>query len=429
MREKQVMEMSKQEYNLSTEVQEVYKLLRTNSQVEKGLSFLEKDNDFTTNEQIELTAIQAPTFQEENRGIYYQNKLRNLGIENVEIDEVGNVFGIRTGTGKGPTLVLCAHLDTVFPEGTDTVAKKIDGKVFAPGIADDGRGLASVLTIIRALNDANIQTEGDLLVGATVGEEGLGDLLGVKTFFENRNDIDGFISIEPGEPDRVIYLGTGSKRYKVSYRGPGGHSFGNFGTPSPIHALGRAIAKIASLEVPVNPKTTYNVGLINGGTSVNTIAEVGEMVIDLRSNSQDELVALEEKVINIIKEAAQEENLRWEKENDITVDIELVGNRPAGTQKPDSIIVQASVAATSVIGFEQILSEAGSTDSNIPINLGTPAITLGGGGDSGGHHTLKEYYDPTDAFYGVQQIFLTILGLVGLKEVTLPLLSKVEGRD
>ncbi|MBE1556590.1 M20/M25/M40 family metallo-hydrolase [Sporosarcina limicola] len=425
MSEKSIIDKSKQEYNVSTEVKEVYKLLRSNSQVEKGLSFLRKDNDYTTNEQIELTAIQAPTFQEEKRGIYYQEKLRNLGIENVEIDEVGNVFGIRTGTGNGPTLVLCAHLDTVFPEGTDTVAKNIDGKIYAPGIADDGRGLASVLTIIRALNDANIQTVGDLIIGATVGEEGLGDLLGVKTFFENRNDIDGFISIEPGEPDRIIYLGTGSKRYKVSFRGPGGHSFGNFGTPSPIHALGRAIAKIASLETPVNPKTTYNVGLINGGTSVNTIAEVGEMVIDLRSNSQDELVALEEKVVNIIEEAAEEENLRWKKVNDITVDLELVGNRPAGVQNPESIIVQASAAATSAIGFEQILSDAGSTDSNVPINLGIPAVTLGGGGDSGGYHTLNEYYNPTDAYYGVQKILLTILGLVGLENVTLPLLSKI----
>ena len=424
MTEKSIIKKSKPACNVSNKVKELYKVLGSNDQVQKVLSFLKEDNDYTTNEQIELTAIEAPTFEEEVRGIYYQKKLKSLGIKNVETDEVGNIFGIRSGKGNGPTLVLCAHLDTVFPAGTDILAKNIGGKIYAPGIADDGRGLASVLTIVRALNHANIQTEGDLIIGATVGEEGLGDLLGVKTFFENRDDIDGFISIEPGEPDQVIYLGTGSKRYKVSYRGPGGHSFGNFGTPSPIHALGRAIAKITSLDVPLNPKTTYNVGLINGGTSVNTIAEVGEMVIDLRSNSQSELIALEEEVINIIKEAAEEENIRWKKIDDITVDLELVGNRPAGSQSPESIIVQASAAATSVIGFEQTLSGAGSTDSNIPINLGIPAVTLGGGGDSGGHHTLQEYYNPTDAFYGVQKILLTILGLVGLEKVTSPLLLK-----
>ena len=424
MSDKQSTEKLRQEYSISNDVQDVYNLLLSNSKVRKGLLFLKEDNNNTTNEQIELTSIPAPTFQEDERGIFYESKLKRLGIKDITIDEVGNVFGVRSGNGKGPILVLCAHLDTVFPEGTDTVAKNIDGKIYAPGIADDGRGLAAVLTVIRALNDADIITDGDLIVGATVGEEGLGDLLGVKTLFKNRDDIDGFISIEPGVPERITYLGTGSKRYRVTYKGLGGHSFGNFGTPSPIHALGRAIANISSLETPVNPKTTYNVGLINGGTSVNTIAETGEMVLDLRSNSQDELLSLEKEIINIINAAADEENLRWKKSKEITVEMKLVGNRPAGSQSPNSIIVQASAAATSAIGFEQILSDASSTDSNVPISLGIPAVTLGGGGDAGGIHTLNEYYDPTDAYYGVQKIFLTVLGLVGLKDVTQPLLIK-----
>ncbi|WP_438318048.1 M20/M25/M40 family metallo-hydrolase [Sporosarcina sp. FA9] len=414
-----------QEYSVSNKVKDVYSLLKSNSGVKKGLVFLEEDNNYTTNEQIELTAIQAPTFYEGKRGIYYKRKLTELGIKNITVDEVGNVFGIRPGSGSGPSIVLCAHLDTVFPEGTDTVAKIVDGRVYAPGIADDGRGLASVLTILRALNHANIETEGDLIIGATVCEEGLGDLLGVKTLFENREDIDGFISIEPGAVDRVTYLATGSKRYKITYKGPGGHSFGSFGTPSPIHALGRAIAKVSSLETPTNPKTTFNVGLITGGTSVNSIAEVGEMIIDLRSNSQEELLNLEKQVIDIINLAADEENLRWGKLNVITVDIELVGNRPAGSQNPDAVIVQAAAAATSALGFEQTLDGASSTDSNVPISLGIPAVTLGGGGDAGGFHTLNEYYDPTDAFYGVQKIFLTLIGLVGLKDVTPPLLAKI----
>jgi tripeptide aminopeptidase len=426
MTEKYVIEKEMQEYSVSDKVKDVYSLLSSNSLVEKGLLFLKEDNNYTTQEQIELTAIQAPTFYEAKKGIYYQRKLTELGLKNIAVDEVGNVFGVRPGNGNGPSIVLCAHLDTVFPEGTDTVAKIVEGRVYAPGIADDGRGLASVLTIIRALNHANIETEGDLIIGATVGEEGLGDLLGVKTLFENRDDIDGFISIEPGAPDRVTYLATGSKRYKVAYKGPGGHSFGNFGTPSPIHALGRAIAKISSMETPTNPKTTYNVGLIHGGTSVNTIAEVGEMVIDLRSNSQEELLNLEKKVISIINVAAEEENLRWEKSNDLTVEMELVGNRPAGSQSPDTIIVQAAAAATSAIGFEQKLDGASSTDSNIPISLGIPAVTLGGGGGAGGFHTLNEYYDPKDAFYGVQKILLTVLGLVGLKDITPPLLPRID---
>ncbi|KAB2336739.1 M20/M25/M40 family metallo-hydrolase [Cytobacillus depressus] len=409
---------------ITESVEHVYKMLISNSQVEKCLSFLKADNDHTTEEQIELTAIEAPTFLEEKRGNYYKEKLKALGIRDIEVDEVGNVFGIRPGSGAGPRLVVCAHLDTVFPEGTDTKAKIIDGKVHAPGIADDGRGLAVVLSLTRALNEANIQTVGDLIIGATVGEEGLGDLRGVKALFKNRDDIDGFISIEPGEPDRITYLGTGSKRYKVIYHGPGGHSFGNFGTPSPIHAMGRAISKLANIETPSNPKTTFNVGVISGGTSINTIAEKSEMLVDIRSNSQEELLKLEEKVLNIIKLAADEENLRWEKSNDITVNIEQVGDRPAGSQMPNSIIVQAAAAATSAIGFEPVLAEASSTDSNIPIHLGIPAVTLGGGGASGGYHTLNEYFDPKDAYQGVQKILLTVLGLVGLENVSEPLLKR-----
>lgn len=405
-------------------VEKVFSLLLANSQVKKGLSFLQDDNDFTTEEQIELTAIESPTFEEHRRGEVYQEKLRQLGIKDIQVDEVGNVFGIRAGSGEGPALVVCAHLDTVFPAGTNVVAKRVDGKVYAPGIADDGRGLAAVLTLIRALNHAEIKTHGDLIIGATVGEEGLGDLRGVKSLFENRDDIDGFISIEPGSPERITYLGTGSKRYSVTYKGPGGHSFGNFGTANPIHSLGRAIATIASLETPSDPKTTFNVGVISGGTSVNTISETGNMIIDIRSNSQEELVRLEEKVLTIIKDAAKEENLRWDKSNEVTVDIKLVGDRPAGSQDRDAMIVQVAAAATIALGFEPILNDAVSTDSNVPIHLGIPAVTLGGGGDAGGFHTLNEYYDPTDAHYGVQKIFLTILGLIGCEDTTDSLLAK-----
>ena len=268
--------------------------------MKKALEFLEVDNDATTNEQIELTGIEAPTFEEWTRGKVYEEKLRSLGVQDIQVDEVGNVFGIRKGTGNGPSLALCAHLDTVFPAGTDVQAKWKDGKVYAPGISDDGRGLAVVLTILRALNHAGVEMKGDLIVGATVGEEGLGDLRGVKHLFKTRDDIDGFISVEPGAHEKITYLATGSKRYSVTYKGPGGHSFGSFGTANPIHALGRAIAGISVLETPTDPKTTYNVGVISGGTSVNTISETAKMIIDLRSNSEEELVKLEAKVLDIL---------------------------------------------------------------------------------------------------------------------------------
>ncbi|MCM3636623.1 M20/M25/M40 family metallo-hydrolase [Sporosarcina luteola] len=409
---------------LKPEVVETVKALANDERVKKALAFLKSDNDTTTNEQIELTGIESPTFDEWVRGKAYKEKLQQLGIQDIQVDEVGNVFGVRKGTGNGPSLVLCAHLDTVFPAGTDVQAKWIDGKVYAPGIADDGRGLAVVLTILRALNHAGVEMKGDLIVGATVGEEGLGDLRGVKHLFETRDDIDGFISVEPGSPERITYLGTGSKRYAVTYKGPGGHSFGSFGTANPIHALGRAIAGISVLETPTDPKTTYNVGIISGGTSVNTISESGKMIIDLRSNSEDELAKLESKVLEIIQQAADDENSFRGKPGEVTADIELVGNRPAGSQSHEADIVQTSMAAASELGFKPVLENASSTDSNVPINLGIPAVTLGGGGDAGGFHTLNEYFDPTDAHVGAQKILLTVLGLLGCGKTIEPLLAK-----
>ncbi|GGO09572.1 M20/M25/M40 family metallo-hydrolase [Saccharibacillus kuerlensis] len=409
---------------VSEKVMQVFDKLTAEKSVQRALDFLKADNDRTTEEQIELTEIEAPTFEEEKKGKAFARKLAEFGIGNVAVDEVGNVFGLRPGTGGGPKLVLCAHLDTVFPRGTDVKVRRDGSRVYAPGISDDGRGLASVLTLVRALHAADLKTEGDLIIGATVGEEGLGDLRGVKALFASRSDIDGFISIEPGTPDRITYLGAGSRRYRITFEGPGGHSFGNFGTPSPIHALGRAITKIADLKVPYDPKTTFNVGLIGGGTSVNTIAETAETVIDMRSTSQEELLRLESQVLGVIREAAEEENRRWRRDGAIRVRTERVGDRPAGTQDPGSIIVQTAAGAGLAMGFRPILESASSTDSNVPIHLGIPAVTLGGGGDFGGAHTLNEYYDPTDAHLGVQKILLTVLGLSGLAGVTEPLLPK-----
>lgn len=392
--------------------------------VKEALAYIEKIHEETTAEQIELTEIEAPTFCEASRGLVYKEKLEKLGIENVSVDEVGNVFGVRKGKGNGPTLVLCAHLDTVFPAGTDLKATWKDGKVYAPGIADDGRGLAVVLAIAKTLKETQIETEGDLVIGATVGEEGLGDLRGVKHLFDSRDDIDGFISIEPGEPERITYLGTGSKRYEVTYAGPGGHSFGSFGTPSPIHALGRAIGEISNLMTPEHPKTTYNIGMISGGTSINTIAQSATMLVDMRSNSQEELQRLEAEVLALFQKSAKEENAFRSKTDEITVTVKLVGDRPAGNQPDEAEIVQVACEATRVLGFEPILDDASSTDSNVPIHLGIPAVTLGGGGKAGGFHTLQEYYDPTNGFLGVQKVLLTVLALLGCPGVAKPALKK-----
>ncbi|MDW2878016.1 MULTISPECIES: M20/M25/M40 family metallo-hydrolase [Bacillaceae] len=402
---------------LKNSVAEALEKIAGISAVQKGLSFLKNDNDRTSADQKELTSIPAPTFEEGERGEYYRRRLEELGIEDISKDDAGNIFGLRKGTGNGPRIAVCAHLDTVFPAGTDTVPKVKDGKIYAPGIADDGRGLAAVLTLIRAFNETGIETEGDILFGATVGEEGLGDLNGVKALFGQDHGIDGFISIEPGSPERITYLAAGSKRYEITYKGSGGHSFGDFGTPSAIHAAGKAIAGIADLKVPEDPKTTFNVGIVSGGTSVNTIAAEARLIIDLRSVSADELARVESEALSIIKEAA------GGADSGITVEIKQVGDRPAGSQDMESAIVQTAAEASRQLGFTPSFEKASSTDSNVPIALGIPAVTLGGGGSFGGIHTLEEYFDPQDAYYGPQAIFLSILGLTGIKGISSPVLD------
>ncbi|WP_017812008.1 M20/M25/M40 family metallo-hydrolase [Paenibacillus shenyangensis] len=407
---------------ISAQVGQIYEQLMADVQVQAGLQFLEQDHDRTIEEQIQLTEIEAPTFAEAAKGAVYKRKLEEYGIQDVMVDETGNVFGLRSGSGSGPTLVVCAHLDTVFPAGTDVQAKHRNGRIYAPGIADDGRGLAAVLTIARALQHTGIHTVGNLIIGATVGEEGLGDLRGVKALFAGRSDIDGFISVEPGAPEKITYLAAGSKRYRVTFHGTGGHSFADFGIPNPIHALGRAIAGISEIRTPAEPKTTFSVGVVEGGTSVNTISEHATLLLDMRSNSAQALAELEQQALNIIQKAAEAENTRWNRENELTVQLELVGDRPAGEQGSDAAIVQAASAANRAMGLEPELEDASSTDSNVAISLGIPAVTLGGGGEYGGMHTLEEYFDPAGAYRGAQYVFLVMLGLLGVEGITPPLL-------
>ncbi|WP_246943245.1 M20/M25/M40 family metallo-hydrolase [Bacillus pinisoli] len=408
---------------INEEISDIIMRLLTVDEVKQGLQFIERNQDVTLEEQIRLTAIPSPTFYEEERGSYFIEKFKELGLENVKRDRVGNILGIRPGKGKGPRLVVSAHLDTVFPKETEIKVLKKDGKIYAPGISDDGRGLAALLTLIETFQHHQYDTDGDLLFVATVGEEGLGDLRGVKALFEDMDDIDGFISIEPGSPSRIIYLATGSHRYRITFKGPGGHSYGDFGTPSAIHALGRAVSYISNLEVPREPKTTFNVGQISGGTSVNTIAQEASMILDIRSTSNETLVNIEERIINAIHLSVTEENQGWGKEG-VKVEIVLVGDRPAGIQDSKSSIVQLALAATQAVGQEAMLIDPTSTDSNVPISLGIPAVTLGGGGECGGIHTLEEWFDPTDAHLGIQQLLLTTLGLVGIENVSKPVLRR-----
>ncbi len=390
--------------------------------VRSALSFLEADAGRTLDEQKALTSIPAPPFKEQARAAYFRDRLAEAGIDDARIDTEGNVIGVRPGS-RGPTLVLSAHIDTVFPQGTDLTITEKDGKLYAPGIRDDSRGLAAVLSVARAFNRARLRTVGNVWFVGTVGEEALGNLRGVRALFRDHAGIDGFISIDGGEMGRITIGATGSRRFRVTYKGPGGHSFGAFGQPSAVHAMGRAIAKISDLRTPSDPKTTFNVGRVRGGTGATAIAEDAVMDVDVRSNSDEELQRIAATVVAIIEQAARDENARWGSER-LEVAIENIGDRPAGAQAKESSIVRAAVAALGVMGITELNYGSSSTDCNIPISLGIPAIALPGGGRSGGNHALTEWYDPQLGHLGPQAALLTVLALCGIEGLTQPSLQQ-----
>lgn len=365
----------------------------------------------TLEQQVHVCEIPAPPFKEDERGKELKRLFEGLGLKDVRTDRAGNVIGVRPGKAAHPNLVFSAHLDTVFPEGTDVKVRR-DGDVLkAPGIGDDCRGLAVMLAVIRSLQEARVETPGTITFVADVGEEGLGDLRGMKSlFYESlKGQIDKFISVD-GTGLGITHIGVGSNRYKVTFRGPGGHSFGAFGMANPIQAMGRAIAKIDAFEVPTQPKTTFNVGRVGGGTSVNAIPYEAWMEVDMRSSDPASLKAVDAKFNAAVKEAVDEENRRWNHRGPVTASAELVGVRPAGQTPKDSPIVQTALGVSRALQIEEVLRE-GSTDSNVPMNLGIPAITISGGGNGTGAHSLNEAFDPKDSWRGTQRALLLAIAL------------------
>jgi tripeptide aminopeptidase len=408
---------------IAPDVRAAFSAIAADARVKQGLEFLKADDANTLADQKALVVIPAAPFKEQARAENFRARLAALGLKDVRIDSEGNAIGVRPGNGGGPHLVVAAHLDTVFPEGTDLTIKEKDGRLYAPGIGDDTRGLADLLSVVRAFNTTGIKTVGDIVFVGNVGEEGLGDLRGVKALFRDDKTIDGFISIDGADPERITYLATGSHRYRIKFKGPGGHSFGAFGLPSAIHAMGRAIAKIGDLQTPAKPKTTFTVGTVQGGTSVNAIAGDAEMEVDMRSDDNAPLLEIEAKILKAVKDAVVEENARW-KSTRISVEIKLVGDRPAGIQSLETPTVQAAFMATAALGLKPAAEGASSTDSNLPISLGIPAVTLGRGGKGGANHSIGEWWDPTNAYLGPQKHFLTLLTLVGIEGVAKPLLPR-----
>jgi tripeptide aminopeptidase len=393
--------------------------LAADERVRRAFRLFESEAERINEEHAALCAIPAPPFGEAERAAYVRGQLRGCGLPDAELDEVGNCIALRRGSKPRPLLVVSAHLDTVFPEGTDCAVRREGSRLYAPGIADDGAGLVALVALARALSECRVETEGSLLFVATVGEEGEGDLRGVRHLLTRgawAGRADAFISIDGPGLERITHVALASRRYRVRCRGAGGHSWGDFGTVNPVHALGRAVTRLAAYPAPRRPRTTFNVGRIEGGSGVNVIPREAAMDVDLRSESAEELSRLDAYFRRAAREAADDENAaRRAATPPLELDVKLIGDRPGGATPPEHPLVRLAAEATRHVGATAHL-DCSSTDSNIAISLGLPAVTVGAGGSAGHTHTTDEWYDPRGRDLGLKRALLLMLGTVGLKQ-------------
>ncbi|HEY1935200.1 MAG TPA: M20/M25/M40 family metallo-hydrolase [Acetobacteraceae bacterium] len=382
---------------------------------------LAQEHERTVGDIVALTQIEAPSFQEANRAAAFLEMARAHGLTNLEIDAEGNVTGIRRGIGNGKLICVAAHLDTVFPAGTDVTVRREGDKLFAPGVGDDTRGLAVLLAWLRAMDAAGIRTRDDILFVADVGEEGQGDLRGMRHLFQKgryKDRISAFLTVDSPDMTRIATGGVGSKRYRITFEGPGGHSYGAFGLVNPMYAMADTVLRLSRLTVPSRPKTTFSASVTGGGTSINSIPNNVWTEFDLRSEAADELARLEQDFLALVQEAVAAENAaRLTRAGRVEAVITPIGDRPAGHTDETCELVRLAHAAISAHGFA-VGFEASSTDANIPMSLGIPAIKIGSGGTGGRAHSLDEWIDvePEASVQGMAAGLATLLAVAGVDE-------------
>ena len=399
--------------------------LKADVKIEKAMQILEETHEAIVDLQMQLCAIRSPSNMEENRAKHFYELMSQIGLDHVYMDEVNNVIGLWKGTGDGPTLVVAAHMDTVFgPEIDCTPVKKEDGFIWGPGICDDTRGMVEVYAIAKTMCETGIRAKGDILFVGNVGEESLGDLRGSKHLFANNPNIDVFMSIDGPQIESLVTNAIAGCKYRFTYTGRGGHALGAFGIPNVNNALGYAMAKIATLEVPKDPLSIFNIGVVQGGVSVNAIPAKSSMMIDLRSMSQTELDRMKEFVVSAAKEGLETELARWNHPTEtLELQIEILSERPGGTQPIDAPVVQAALAAYEAYGIEPKLQKGASTDSNIPISRGIPAVTVSRGGIQIDGHTVNERFQPDHAYVGTQRDMILALLLAGYEHIAEPVIK------
>jgi len=374
------------------------------------------------NWQLEMARIPAPPFGEAARAEWLKKRFRDVALADVHIDEVGNVFGVR-GTGSG-FVSLSAHIDTVFPAGTPLNVRQQGTRLYGPGVSDNGAGVIAMLAVAGALQAAKISPQTPVVFIGNVGEEGEGDLRGMRHIFANarwKGSISYSLVLDGAGSDTIVAEALGSRRFEVIVRGPGGHSWSDFGAPNPILVLARAIRAFAQTPVPSSPKTTFNIGVIRGGTSVNSIPESASMRVDIRSTSMAEMERLEAALRYELEQAVEDETLASERRNPsprrsaaLSYEIVAIGNRPAGELAPDARMLKVIRAVDAHLGNAAQIQRA-STDANIPLSLSREAIAIGGGGTGGGAHTLQEWFDCGGRDLALKRILLILLALSGIR--------------
>lgn len=416
---------------VSPRMRRALEALAARADVRDAVDYVRTNDEATLDTQIELSEIPAPPFQEAERAARMAELLRSAGLGRVEIDDVGNVVADGAGSGpeetlaaEAPPLVISAHLDTVFPAGTDVTVRREGDTLRGPGISDDARGLATLVVLVRALKACAVRTRAPLRFVATVGEEGAGDLRGVKALFSGPSaaaGVAGFISLDGAGLERIVARGLGSRRFRITIRGPGGHSWVDWGTANPAHALMELGARLSGVELgqpgverrrsgvelPDDPKTTLTIARLGGGKSINAIPQEAWLEIDVRSA---EGPALHDVAVRLDDVLGEERS----RHDELDYRIEIIGDRPGGSTAPDTPLVQAALAATRFLGCEPVVALS-STDANVPMRLGVPAVTLGCGGEAGKAHTTDEWYRNTDGPDGIVRALYVILLAAGVE--------------
>ena len=389
--------------------------LRTHRALARHHARLRERDGGIVRAQVALSEIAAPTGEEHERGRWIQRRFAELGLSDVRTDDAGNVIGRRRGASDEPPVVVCAHLDTVFPRDVDLRVRRDGPRLVGPGIGDNGRGLAAMLALAEEIDGRALRTRRAIDFVATVGEEGLGDLRGAKYHFAHlRQPAHAAVAIDGAGDERVVHRALGSRRYRMAFHGPGGHSWAAFGVPNAVHAAARAAVRLAALPLPAEPRTTLSVGRIGGGISVNAVPEEGWLEIDLRSTSLAVIERIDREIRRVASCAAAEENERRAPGTvPLASTLETIGDRPCGETPGSDPLVVAALEATALVGREPELATA-STDANVPISRGIPAIAIGAGGRGGDAHTPGEWYDNTDGWLGVARALTIVVSVAGL---------------